>query len=81
MARAFDSTGDWCIPGPLGVFNFKQFLEDVRVLDPPTTLNALGFRGSVTLYGASQGAEIAFHALARCPRVAGAVCMPILLDV
>src|SRR6202021_3136460 len=34
----------------------------------------------VVLHGASQGGEIAFHALARCPRVAGAVCMNVLLN-
>jgi alpha-beta hydrolase superfamily lysophospholipase/2-polyprenyl-3-methyl-5-hydroxy-6-metoxy-1,4-benzoquinol methylase len=74
---AFDLTGHGRTPGPRGVFTFEDFLEDVRaVCDHAAECTGL----PVVLHGASQGGEIAFHALARCPRVAGAVCMNILLN-
>ncbi|MGA7131471.1 MAG: alpha/beta fold hydrolase [Mycobacterium sp.] len=74
---AFDLTGHGRTPGPRGVFTFEDFLEDVRaVTDHAAERTGL----PVVLHGASQGGEIAFHALARCPRVAGAVCMNILLN-
>jgi alpha-beta hydrolase superfamily lysophospholipase/2-polyprenyl-3-methyl-5-hydroxy-6-metoxy-1,4-benzoquinol methylase len=74
---AFDLTGHGRTPGPRGVFTFEDFLEDVRaVCDHAAERTGL----PVVLHGASQGGEIAFHALARCPRVAGAVCMNILLN-
>jgi alpha-beta hydrolase superfamily lysophospholipase/2-polyprenyl-3-methyl-5-hydroxy-6-metoxy-1,4-benzoquinol methylase len=74
---AFDLTGHGRTPGPRGVFTFEDFLEDVRaVSDHAAERTGL----PVVLHGASQGGEIAFHALARCPRLAGAVCMNILLN-
>jgi alpha-beta hydrolase superfamily lysophospholipase/2-polyprenyl-3-methyl-5-hydroxy-6-metoxy-1,4-benzoquinol methylase len=74
---AFDLTGHGRTLGPRGVFTFEDFLEDVRaVSDHAAERTGL----PVVLHGASQGGEIAFHALARCPRVAGAVCMNILLN-
>ena len=74
---AFDLTGHGRTPGPRGVFTFDDFLEDVRaVCDHAAERTGV----PVVLHGASQGGEIAFHALARCPRVAGAVCMNILLN-
>jgi alpha-beta hydrolase superfamily lysophospholipase/2-polyprenyl-3-methyl-5-hydroxy-6-metoxy-1,4-benzoquinol methylase len=74
---AFDLTGHGRTPGPRGIFTFEDFLEDVRaVSDHAAERTGL----PVVLHGASQGGEIAFHALARCPRVAGAVCMNILLN-
>jgi alpha-beta hydrolase superfamily lysophospholipase/2-polyprenyl-3-methyl-5-hydroxy-6-metoxy-1,4-benzoquinol methylase len=74
---AFDLTGHGRTPGPRGVFTFEDFLDDVRTV----TEHAAERTGlPVVLHGASQGGEIAFHALARCPRVAGAVCMNILLN-
>ena len=74
---AFDLTGHGRTPGPRGVFTFEDFLEDVRaVCDHAAQSTGL----PVVLHGASQGGEIAFHALARCPHVAGAVCMNILLN-
>jgi alpha-beta hydrolase superfamily lysophospholipase/2-polyprenyl-3-methyl-5-hydroxy-6-metoxy-1,4-benzoquinol methylase len=74
---SFDLTGHGRTPGPRGVFTFEDFLEDVRaVSDRAAERTGL----PVVLHGASQGGEIAFHALARCPRVAGAVCMNILLN-
>ncbi len=74
---AFDLTGHGRTPGPRGVFTFEDFLEDVRaVCDHAGESTGL----PVVLHGASQGGEIAFHALARCPGVAGAVCMNILLN-
>jgi len=74
---AFDLTGHGRTPGPRGVFTFDDFLEDVRAVSD----HAAERTGvPVVLHGASQGGEIAFHALAQCPRVAGAVCMNILLN-
>ena len=74
---AFDLTGHGRTPGPRGVFNFDDVLEDVRaVCDHAAERTGV----PVVLHGASQGGEIAFHALARCPRAAGAVCMNILLN-
>jgi alpha-beta hydrolase superfamily lysophospholipase/2-polyprenyl-3-methyl-5-hydroxy-6-metoxy-1,4-benzoquinol methylase len=74
---AFDLTGHGHTPGPRGVFTFEDFLEDVRaVTDHAAERTGL----PVVLHGASQGGEIAFHALARCSRAAGAVCMNILLN-
>jgi alpha-beta hydrolase superfamily lysophospholipase/2-polyprenyl-3-methyl-5-hydroxy-6-metoxy-1,4-benzoquinol methylase len=73
----FDLTGHGRTPGPRGVFTFDDFLEDVRaVCDHAAERTGV----PVVLHGASQGGEIAFHALARCPRAAGAVCMNILLN-
>ncbi|HXB89387.1 alpha/beta fold hydrolase [Mycobacterium sp.] len=74
---AFDLTGHGRTPGPRGVFTFEDFLEDVRAVSEHAA-ERTGL--PVVLHGASQGGEIAFHALARCPRVAGAVCMNILLN-
>jgi alpha-beta hydrolase superfamily lysophospholipase/2-polyprenyl-3-methyl-5-hydroxy-6-metoxy-1,4-benzoquinol methylase len=74
---AFDLTGHGRTPGRRGVFTFDDFLEDVRaVSDYAAEQTGL----PVVLHGASQGGEIAFHALARCPRVAAAVCMNVLLN-
>ncbi|MGC2564271.1 MAG: alpha/beta fold hydrolase [Mycobacterium sp.] len=74
---AFDLTGHGRTPGPRGVFTFEDLLEDVRaVCDHAAERTGL----PVVLHGASQGGEIAYHALARYPRVAGAVCMNILLN-
>src|SRR6202161_2483678 len=74
---AFDLTGHVLIPRPRGFLIFEDLLEDVRaVCDYAAERTGL----PVVLHGASQGGEIAFHALARCPRVAGAVCMNILLN-
>jgi alpha-beta hydrolase superfamily lysophospholipase/SAM-dependent methyltransferase len=74
---AFDLTGHGRTPGPRGIFTFEDFLEDVRVVcDHAAERTGL----PVVLHGASQGGEIVFHALARCPRAAGAVCMNILLN-
>ncbi|HEY1841435.1 MAG TPA: alpha/beta fold hydrolase [Mycobacterium sp.] len=74
---AFDLTGHGRTPGPRGVFTFEDFLDDVRAAcDYAAESTGL----PVVLHGASQGGEVAFHALARCPRVAGAVCMNILLN-
>lgn len=74
---AFDLTGHGRTPGDRGVFSFEDFLDDVRAVSD----RAAEHTGvPVVLHGASQGGEIAFHALARCPRVAGAVCMNILLN-
>jgi alpha-beta hydrolase superfamily lysophospholipase/2-polyprenyl-3-methyl-5-hydroxy-6-metoxy-1,4-benzoquinol methylase len=74
---AFDLTGHGRTPGRRGVFTFDDFLEDVRAV---SDYAAQRTGVPVVLHGASQGGEIAFHALARCPRVAGAVCMNILLN-
>jgi alpha-beta hydrolase superfamily lysophospholipase/2-polyprenyl-3-methyl-5-hydroxy-6-metoxy-1,4-benzoquinol methylase len=74
---AFDLTGHGRTPGPRGVFTFEDFLEDVRVV---SDYASAGTGLPVVLHGASQGGEIAFHALARCPHAAGAVCMNILLN-
>jgi alpha-beta hydrolase superfamily lysophospholipase/2-polyprenyl-3-methyl-5-hydroxy-6-metoxy-1,4-benzoquinol methylase len=74
---AFDLTGHGRTPGPRGVFTFDDFLEDVRAV---SDYAAERTGVPVVLHGASQGGEIAFHALARCPRVAGAACMNILLN-
>jgi alpha-beta hydrolase superfamily lysophospholipase/2-polyprenyl-3-methyl-5-hydroxy-6-metoxy-1,4-benzoquinol methylase len=74
---AFDLTGHGRTPGPRGVFTFEDFLEDVRAVSDHAA-ERIGL--PVVLHGASQGGEIAFHALARCPRVAGAACMNILLN-
>ena len=74
---AFDLTGHGRTPGPRGVFTFDDFIDDVRaVADHAAERTGV----PVVLHGASQGGEIAFHALARCPRVAAAVCMNILLN-
>jgi alpha-beta hydrolase superfamily lysophospholipase/2-polyprenyl-3-methyl-5-hydroxy-6-metoxy-1,4-benzoquinol methylase len=74
---AFDLTGHGRTSGPRGVFTFEDFLTDVRaVSDHAAARTGL----PVVLHGASQGGEIAFHALAGCPQVAGAVCMNILLN-
>jgi alpha-beta hydrolase superfamily lysophospholipase/2-polyprenyl-3-methyl-5-hydroxy-6-metoxy-1,4-benzoquinol methylase len=74
---AFDLTGHGRTPGPRGVFTIEDFLEDVRAVSEHAA-ESTGL--PVVLHGASQGGEIAFHALARCPHVAGAVCMNILLN-
>lgn len=74
---AFDLTGHGRTPGPRGIFTFDDFLEDVRAVSDHAA-ESTGL--PVVLHGASQGGEIAFHALTRCPRVAGAVCMNILLN-
>lgn len=74
---AFDLTGHGRTPGAPGVFTFEDFLEDVRAVADHAA-ERTGLR--VVLHGSSLGGEIAFHALARCPRVAGAVCMDILLN-
>jgi alpha-beta hydrolase superfamily lysophospholipase/SAM-dependent methyltransferase len=74
---AFDLTGHGRTPGPRGVFTFEDFLEDVRAV----TEHAAKCTGlPVVLHGASQGGEIAFHSLARCPKVVAAVCLNILLN-
>jgi alpha-beta hydrolase superfamily lysophospholipase/2-polyprenyl-3-methyl-5-hydroxy-6-metoxy-1,4-benzoquinol methylase len=74
---AFDLTGHGRTPGPRGVFTFEDFLDDVRAVSSHAAERT---DRPVVLHGASQGGEIAFHALARCPQVAGAVCMNILLN-
>jgi alpha-beta hydrolase superfamily lysophospholipase/2-polyprenyl-3-methyl-5-hydroxy-6-metoxy-1,4-benzoquinol methylase len=73
---SFDLTGHGHTPGPRGVFTFEDFLEDTRAVVERATRMGL----PVVLHGASQGGEIAFHAIERCPDIAGAVCMNILLN-
>lgn len=74
---AFDLTGHGRTPGSRGVFSFDDFLDDVRAVSDRAAERT---GRPVVLHGASQGGEVAFHALARCPQVAAAVCMNILLN-
>jgi alpha-beta hydrolase superfamily lysophospholipase/2-polyprenyl-3-methyl-5-hydroxy-6-metoxy-1,4-benzoquinol methylase len=74
---SFDLTGHGRTEGKAGVFSFEDFLEDTRaVTDYAARRTAL----PVVVHGASQGGEVAFHALDACPAVAAGVCMNILLN-
>lgn len=73
---AFDLSGHGRTSGRRGVFTFEDFLDDTRTV--AQYAHATGV--PVVLHGSSQGGEIAFHALERCPQVAGGVCMNILLN-
>lgn len=62
--------------GARGNFTMEGFLADV---DAVAMLAAERTGLPVVLLGASQGGEVAFHALASSDAIAGAVCMNILL--
>lgn len=74
---ALDLQGHGRSGGERGVFTMDGFLADVdavaRLVKQRTGL-------PVVLLGASQGGEVAFHALGHSSAVAGAVCMNILLS-
>lgn len=74
---SFDLTGHGRSEGKPGVFSFEAFLEDTRaVTDYAAQRTAL----PVIVHGASQGGEVAFHALHACPSAVAGVCMNILLN-
>lgn len=73
----FDLSGHGRSSGQRGVFTFEEFLEDTRVV---TDLAAKETGLPVVVHGASQGGEIAFHALDYCDSVVGGICMNILLS-
>lgn len=74
---SFDLTGHGRTEGKSGVFSFEAFLEDSRAV---TDYAARRTSLPVVVHGASQGGEVAFHALDACPAVAAGVCMNILLN-
>jgi len=74
---SFDLTGHGRTEGMAGVFTFEDFLEDTRAV---TDYAARRTSLPVVVHGASQGGEVAFHALDACPAVAAGVCMNILLN-
>lgn len=74
---SFDLTGHGRTEGEPGVFSFEDFLEDTRAV---TDYAARRTSLPVVLHGASQGGEVAFHALDACPAVTAGVCMNILLN-
>ena len=74
---SFDLTGHGRTEGKAGVFSFEAFLEDTRAV---TDYAARRTSLPVVVHGASQGGEVAFHALDACPAVAAGVCMNILLN-
>ncbi|OBB83732.1 alpha/beta fold hydrolase [Mycobacterium sp. 852002-30065_SCH5024008] len=74
---SFDLTGHGRTEGKPGVFSFEAFLEDTRAV---TDYAARRTSLPVVVHGASQGGEVAFHALDACPAVAAGVCMNILLN-
>jgi alpha-beta hydrolase superfamily lysophospholipase/2-polyprenyl-3-methyl-5-hydroxy-6-metoxy-1,4-benzoquinol methylase len=73
----FDFTGHGRTTGPRGIFSFQNFLDDTRLV---TDLAARETGLPVVVHGASQGGEVAFHALDYCDNVVGGVCMNILLN-
>ena len=74
---SFDLTGHGRTEGKAGVFSFEAFLEDTRaVTDYAAQCTSL----PIVVHGASQGGEVAFHALDACPAVVAGVCMNILLN-
>lgn len=74
---SFDLTGHGRTEGKAGVFSFEAFLEDTKaVTDYAARITSL----PIVVHGASQGGEVAFHALDACPAVAAGVCMNILLN-
>ncbi|OBB98710.1 alpha/beta fold hydrolase [Mycobacterium sp. 852002-40037_SCH5390672] len=74
---SFDLTGHGRTEGKAGVFSFEDFLEDTKaVTDYAARCTSL----PVVVHGASQGGEVAFHALDACPAVVAGVCMNILLN-
>lgn len=74
---SFDLTGHGRTEGMAGVFTFEDFLEDTRAV---TDYAARRTSLPVVVHGASQGGEVAFHALDACPAVTAGVCMNILLN-
>jgi alpha-beta hydrolase superfamily lysophospholipase/2-polyprenyl-3-methyl-5-hydroxy-6-metoxy-1,4-benzoquinol methylase len=74
---SFDLTGHGRTEGKAGVFSFDDFLEDTRAV---TDYAARRTSLPVVVHGASQGGEVAFHALDACPAVVAGVCMNILLN-
>ncbi|OBI30462.1 lipase [Mycobacterium sp. E1386] len=74
---SLDLTGHGRTEGEPGVFSFEDFLEDTRAV---TDYAARRTSLPVVVHGASQGGEVAFHALDACPAVAAGVCMNILLN-
>ncbi|BCZ20648.1 alpha/beta fold hydrolase [Mycobacterium senriense] len=74
---SFDLTGHGRTEGKAGVFSFEAFLEDTRAV---TDYAARRTSLPVVVHGASQGGEVAFHALDACPAVVAGVCMNILLN-
>lgn len=74
---SFDLTGHGRTEGEPGVFSFDDFLEDTRAV---TDYAARRTSLPVVVHGASQGGEVAFHALDACPAVSAGVCMNILLN-
>jgi alpha-beta hydrolase superfamily lysophospholipase/2-polyprenyl-3-methyl-5-hydroxy-6-metoxy-1,4-benzoquinol methylase len=74
---SFDLTGHGRTEGEAGVFSFEAFLEDTRAV---TDYAAQRTSLPVVVHGASQGGEVAFHALDACPAVVAGVCMNILLN-
>ncbi len=74
--HALDLRGHGRSGGRRGVFTFEGLLEDTDAV-----ARELAQRGRpVVLLGASQGGEVAFHALAASEAVAGAACMNVLLS-
>lgn len=74
---ALDLEGHGRSGGARGTFTMEGFLADV---DAAAGLARARSQGApVFLLGASQGGEVAFHALARSDAVAGAACMNVLL--
>lgn len=74
---SFDLTGHGRTEGKAGVFSFEAFLQDTRAV---TDYAARRTSLPVVVHGASQGGEVAFHALDACPAVVAGVCMNILLN-
>jgi alpha-beta hydrolase superfamily lysophospholipase/2-polyprenyl-3-methyl-5-hydroxy-6-metoxy-1,4-benzoquinol methylase len=74
---SFDLTGHGRTTGTAGVFTFGAFLEDTKAV---TDCAAQRTGLPVIVHGASQGGEVAFHALDACPGVVGGVCMNVLLS-
>lgn len=74
---SFDLTGHGRTEGRRGMFSFEDFLEDTRAV---TDYAARRTSLPVVLHGASQGGEVAFHALDACSAVKAGVCMNILLN-
>ena len=74
---SFDLTGHGRTEGKAGMFSFEAFLEDTKAV---TDYAAQRTSLPVVVHGASQGGEVAFHALNACPAVVAGVCMNILLN-
>lgn len=73
---AFDLEGHGRSGGERGVFSMERLLENV---DAVTRFVRARTGLPVVLLGASQGGEVAFHALARAGAAEAAVCMNLLL--